>query len=106
MMNRLTKRNKIIDKNCHYDSNHYYFEIINKLGQLEDIEEELGIDLITLFKALKDGLYYRDEDYGIIKNRCTVGIDTQFIFEEETNLILKIKDYGKTWSLAKKELEK
>ena len=27
--------------------------IYNKLGQLEDFEEELGIDLITLFKALK-----------------------------------------------------
>lgn len=25
-------------------------DAINKLGQLEDIEEELGIDLITLFK--------------------------------------------------------
>lgn len=28
-----------------------------KLGKLEDIEEELGIDLATLFKALKNGVY-------------------------------------------------
>lgn len=28
-----------------------------KLGQYEDIEEELGIDLLTLFKALKDGVW-------------------------------------------------
>ena len=28
---------------------------MNKLGKLEDIEEELGIDLITLFDILKNG---------------------------------------------------
>ena len=27
------------------------------IGELEDIEEELGIDLITLFKALKKGIW-------------------------------------------------
>lgn len=27
--------------------------ILNKLGKLEDIEQELGIDLIILFKALE-----------------------------------------------------
>lgn len=32
-------------------------EVYNKLGQLEDLEEELGIDLLTLFKALKDGVW-------------------------------------------------
>ena len=29
-------------------------DAINKLGQLEDIEDELGIDLITLFNEIKD----------------------------------------------------
>lgn len=36
-------------------------EPISKLGQLEDIEEDLGIDLITLFKAIENGFYYRKE---------------------------------------------
>lgn len=27
-------------------------ELLNKLGQLEDIEDELGIDLITLFNEI------------------------------------------------------
>ena len=41
---------------------------LNKLCKLEDIEEELGIDLITLFKALKEGIFINDngsvyEDY-------------------------------------------
>lgn len=37
---------------------------LEKLSKIEDIEEELGIDLITLFKALKDGInvYYEDEE--------------------------------------------
>ena len=36
-----------------------YMEI--KLGQLEDIEEELGIDLITLIKALKNGIWLKED---------------------------------------------
>ena len=36
------------------------YEICQKLGQLEDIEEELGIDLITLFKILRDGIVVED----------------------------------------------
>ena len=39
------------------------FEIIEtelkKLEELKDIEEELGIDLITLFKALEKGFYFK-----------------------------------------------
>lgn len=33
---------------------------INKNNQYLKLEEELGIDLITLFKALKDGIYAYD----------------------------------------------
>lgn len=36
---------------------------INKLGQLEDIEDELGIDLITLFKAFKNGIWSKGSRY-------------------------------------------
>ena len=62
MNERLTKK---------ADRNDYYIPIkkgmlmagyVDKLGQLEDIEEELGIDLITLFKALKNGI--KDYDGG------------------------------------------
>ena len=38
-----------------------------KLGQLEDIEEELGIDLITLFKALKNGFYAKVKLYETVR---------------------------------------
>lgn len=81
--------------------------IYNKLGQLEDIEEELGIDLITLFKAQTIGFY--------VKTAC--GIFPVLLGEWRFNLIKKevhrikfsshyyFKDYGITWALTKEELE-
>lgn len=40
-----------------------YYDAIRKLGQLEDIEEGLGISLITLFKAFKEGFVDCDNKY-------------------------------------------
>ena len=52
-MERLTE--KVNDKNCHYDiKKGCLCNSFNKLGQLEDIEEELGIGLITFFGEIKD----------------------------------------------------
>lgn len=70
-----------------------FSKIADKLGQLEDIEEELGIDLITLFKALKDGYWYKE--------------DNEIIFEEPNGEGLRemLCGYGKTWALTKEELE-
>ena len=39
--------------------------IFNKLGKLEDIEDELKIDLITLFKALKQKFVFHKENVKI-----------------------------------------
>ena len=92
----------------------------DKLHDLEDIEEELGIDLITLFKALKNGIY--GTMYGMPKGQDKV------IFIEPRNFKLCIhidkpclyyvwgypgpdgnhyyfKEYGKTWSIMKEDLE-
>ena len=85
-----------------------------KLCQLEDIEEEIGIDLITLFKALKNGCFAKETfDYMGKKQ-------TQIIFTEFTQLYYTddlddylihirtidyyLKDYGKTWALTREEL--
>ena len=104
---------------------------ITKLGQLEDIEDKLGIDLVTLFKALKNGIYekiqpnkknrnpeprfwsYEDlslgyqfysNEYEAIANDWTIyeGYDFVLIVSGES---LRLKDYGKTWALTKEELE-
>lgn len=84
--------------------------IIAKLGQLEDIEDELGIELITLFKALKKGVYIKKaylpfyplalmrEDYS---NHTT----KYFVFYKGKKKYLKLRDYGKTWALTREELE-
>ena len=85
----------------------FYSEDISKLGQLEDIEEELGIDLITLFKALKNGVYYKYKPYGydykISKCRkCVLTGNRTLIVDRHTYKYLC--DYGKTWALTKEEL--
>ena len=35
---------------------------LDKLSQLKDIERELGVDLVTLFKAIENGFYYTKND--------------------------------------------
>lgn len=99
------------------------------------IEEELGIDLVTLFKAL-NGFYYVEYDRkrGYIPEReagsmsycpkrrykpvrdCAITYDSR---DHQYKLIpynpmsreikitegFKIEDYGKTWALTKEELE-
>lgn len=87
-----------------------------ELWKYKDIEEELGIDLITLFNALRNGVYYRmssgqiTKDYVfLISNNMNIGqvskLDYSFMtcFEKHT---LLFADYGKTWALTKEELEK
>lgn len=86
----------------------------NKLGQLEDIEEELGIDLITLFKALTEDVYIK-QGRKIIKVETPpvlLNFDGEYRFEwhyeklENSFEQLSISQYGKTWALTKEELEK
>ena len=91
-------------------------EALNKLGQLEDIEEELGIDFITLFKALKNGFYHIDKNKHIYTTKPTKGnggamnfyVCLECIIAEDTfgdQYIYSLKDYGKVWALTKEELE-
>lgn len=86
---------------------------INKLGKLEDIEDELGIPLEVLFKALKDGIFFYHKHYGIqycnFVYLCDGGYWRLSITNPrddfESNLELGLEDYGKTWALTKEELE-
>lgn len=81
--------------------------IIQKLGQLEDIEQELGIDLITLFKALKQGGVYVKADF--LGDTAVKMYSFQICGDESgitiwSQVRLNAKDYGKTWALTEKEL--
>ena len=85
------------------------FDIVEKdLDQLEEyrkIEEELGIDLITLFKALKDGIYINED--GSVYKDCIKSIENWsdgwgFISNDDYIEVL-FKDYGISWALDKEE---
>lgn len=117
-MNRLTIKDKAIRDNFNAE--------YAKLADLEDIEEELGIDLITLFEALKQGscgvaYMFVQNDYnenykkGLIKPLIINYIrkksnEKSFQLNLYDSLTCKYymvdtKDYGKTWALTKEELE-
>lgn len=88
------------------------FACVGKLGQLEDIEDELGIDLITLFKALKNGIWIKHplgQVYKVQARLYDLMIDS---FSEKlkwcflaNSMLIDFKDYGVTWALTKEELE-
>lgn len=90
----------------------------DKLGAIEDLEEELGIDLLILFKVIKqDYIYYKhyyawDNKFKINKEyltglKCiddnTIALFTDDYYGKEH--IVYLKDYGTKWSLRKEELE-
>lgn len=87
---------------------------IHKLGQLEDIEEEIGIDLTVLFSALKNGVWYFDEqgqllhDYvWLVNNYVGTGVPDKLSFSFKTFLsgkILLFAGYGKEWALTEERL--
>ena len=127
---------RLTDKNCSY--NEYVLSknktiqhaindsIYDKLSKLEDIEDELGIHLNTLFKIIKRNYVYtnsfnrRVEEFvftkieGIEKDylgRTYLRIVFQEVeYDENGNekygicWIPNLKDYGKTWSLDKSDL--
>ena len=82
-------------------------EPIEKLGKLEDIEKELGISLIKLFKALKGiwvkstngDVYYVENPYLCFSENEKGELELQF---KVGDAWYKIKDYRKTWALGKK----
>lgn len=77
-------------------------EVIAKLGQLEDIEEELGISLVTLINILKNGFYC------YCAGTCLDYVqaeDVEIDFENKRfNYFSYFKSYGRSWALTKEEL--
>ena len=85
-----------------------------KLADLEDIEEELGIDLLTFVKVFEQGIFVKNEstnnkieywspfDIKVIKS--TYQTDICYI-RSKKNKYVGCFNYGKTWALTRKELE-
>ena len=87
-------------------------DIYNKLADLEDIEEELGIDLVTFFKYLSAKEVFFTNDFNKIQKAVVRSIHKKglIVFEKafswgECDFTLYFNDYGKSWALTKEELK-
>ncbi len=94
------------------DNKNFTNACIDKLGQLEDIEDEIGIDLIVLVKAVKNGIWYKNDFNEICYCEkpylyfdqapaiCKFFLRVSGLFRDD----LTLKRYGRTWALTKEEL--
>ena len=101
----ITDLNVARSNSCSKEKSEEIKGIIQNLLPYAEIEEELGIDLITLFKALKNGCYVKP--WAEIKHSYEIrtGSDNIHLFLlDENNNDYSLKDYGKTWALKKEEL--
>ena len=121
-MKKMTTKERLTDNVYHTKENKeracYIQEprlqaIYDKLFEIEDIEEELGVDLLTLLKALKDGVWVKYSPTIIEHKTWYVHLLDNCIGWKENSGSLydndrvenrPLKDYGKTWALTKEEL--
>lgn len=89
------------------------FAMYVKLKSLEDLEEEIGVDFITLVKMLKDGVYINDggivDEIGNIYKEKVKSMEHWPVWGfsvgdgDEMKTLCVFKDRGKTWALSKEE---
>ena len=99
-----TKEDK--EKACHIQESRLQ-AIYDKLFELEDIEEELGIDLITLFKLFKSKKVFSFSNCGIWQtdnNGINLYSKTISIWNGICKNEYPLSDYGKSFALTKEEL--
>ena len=96
------------------------FEIIKKdldlFEEYRKIEEEIGVDFITLVKMLKDDVYINDggivDEIGHIYKEQVRSIEHWPVWgftagdDDEMKTLCAFKDRGKTWALSKEEFYK
>ena len=92
------------------------FAMYVKLKSLEDLEEEIGVDFITLVKMLKDDVYINDggivDEIGHIYKEQVKSIEHWPIWgftagdDDEMKTLCAFKDRGRTWALDKEEFYK
>lgn len=100
-MKRLTRKDDLFSGG--YEPLAPYCDVTSKLGKLEDVEEEFGVDLITLFKALENGIYAKAGKFHKQVYLCF--IDGEWMIADmQTDCWYLVSEYGKTWALTKEEL--
>ena len=79
---------------------------LDLLEEYRKIEDEIGIDLITLFKALKDGIYINED--GSVYKDCIKSIehwsDGWGFISSDDYIDVLFEDYGISWALTEEEL--
>ena len=116
-MNRLTKKNDIgYFPKYERETKENYYDLIHKLGKLEDIEEEIGIDLIKAVELCKQvnnkKVVYTKENWGIVPLKILDELELElfshrlYVNARGMYVSLDLYEYGKTWSLDKQTLEK
>ena len=84
------------------------FAMYVKLKSLEDLEEELGIDFIALSKILKQRFIYDKNQVKIELLGLHIKSGELYLYgfvEDTTQAVyLRLKDYGKTWTMTKEKL--
>ena len=86
-------------------------QMVQKFGQLEDIEEELGIEFNTLLMALRNGIYTVEDGY-IPPDFLLLKYNKKFsrLVDNRPSAIaggtcFYLQGYGTLWALTKEELE-
>lgn len=90
-------------------------EMYDKLFELENIEEELGIDLIRAVELCKQvnskKVIYTKENWGIdtlkIIDELDIELFSHRLYKNAYGIYvsLDLYEYGKTWALTREELE-
>ena len=111
-MERLTTKIKIkeddnIAKTLYHIPREYMSEAKHKLANLEDIEQELGISLEVLFKALKDGVWIREypEDEPSFHSVGISCVKGRWFISTDFDRIMNVNCFKSAWALTKEELE-
>jgi len=115
-MERLTKKNDGTGSwtyNTKYIPAHNirHKQCVDKLGELEDIEEELGVDLIKLISA--EVIYYKangkigSHSFDVDFNSLLIAVRIYHspYSKDDELLVFGFNGYGKTWAFTKEELE-
>ena len=103
--------------NINEDIKKQKFEIIKKdldlLEEYRKLEEEIGVDFITLVKMLKDDVYINDggivDEIGHIYKEKVKSIEHWPVWgftagdDDEMKTLCAFKERGKTWALSKEE---
>ena len=117
-MSRLTEKVKNMDDYIKLPTKDKQ-EFINKLGKLEDLEEELGCPLecvVAVFKAMQQDYIYCDIGNGMYKlhnfrlDYVDLADDVYFTRSEyhyvlDDDCCIFVKDYKKTWWLKEDKSE-